>query len=81
MLLLDASSVIMKSIEGHESDLCFLQAPITVIERVVRIVFKNHAIRRVINLVMQFLECLDWKSNKIYEYVKRRQSGLKLDMQ
>jgi hypothetical protein len=71
----------MKSIEGHESDLCFLQAPIKVIERVVRIELKDHAIRRVIDLVMQFLECLDRKLSKIYEYVKRHQSGLKLDIQ
>ena len=70
----------MKSIEGHEPDLCCLQAPMKVIECEVRIVFKDHAIRRVINLVVQFLERLNWNAGKIYEYVKRRRSGLKLDI-
>jgi len=69
----------MKSIEGHEPNLCFLQAPMKVIERKVCIVFKGDAIRRVINLIMQFFERLDRKVGKIYQYVKRRQSGLKVD--
>jgi len=51
---------------GHEPDLCFLQAPIKAIERVVCIAFQEHTIRRVINLVMQFLERLDRKAGKIY---------------
>jgi hypothetical protein len=70
----------MKSIEGHEPDLCFLQAPVKAIVRFVRIFFKDHAIRRVIDLVMQLLECLDRKLGKIYEYAKRRHSGHKLDI-
>jgi len=51
-----------------------------VIEREVCIVLKDHAIRRMINLVVQFFERRNWKAGKIDEYVKRRRSGLKLDI-
>ena len=57
---------VMRSIENHESDLCFLQASIKTIERVVCIFFKEHAIRRVINLVVQFLKRLDRKAGETY---------------
>jgi hypothetical protein len=56
----------MKPLEGHEPDLCFLQAPIKAIESVVCILLKEHAIRRVINFSMQVLERLDRKAGKIY---------------
>jgi hypothetical protein len=49
-----------------------------VIEREVCIAFKNHAIRQVINLVMQLFEGLDRKAGKINKYVKCSQSGLEL---
>jgi hypothetical protein len=55
----------MKSIQGHEPDLCFLQAPIKAIESVMCILFKEHAIRRVINSGMQVLERRDRKVGKI----------------
>ena len=68
----------MKAIEGLEPDLCFLQAPIKPVKPAVCITLKHHAIRRVINVAMQILEFLDRNTGKIYEYVKRRNGGLKL---
>ena len=58
----------MKSIEGYEPELCFLQAPIKAIKSVMCILLKEHAIRRVINFGMQVLERLrvDRKAGKFY---------------
>jgi hypothetical protein len=65
MVILDASSAYMKAIEGYESDICFLQAPSKAIECFVCISFQYHAIRRVVNVTMQFLECLEGKAGEI----------------
>jgi len=78
MVCLYESSAIMKAIKGHEPDLCFLQAPIKPVKPIVCTQLKHHAIWRIVNVGMQILEFLDWNVGKIYEYVKRRNGGLKL---
>ena len=44
------------------------------------IVFKHHAIRRVINMAMQILEFRDRNAGKTSEYVERCNGRLKLDV-